>query len=98
VQTCLTNPALCNPGLLIAAGVAQVKGNVALLRVRCAGEPGARCRGLAKLVARVGAGRKKRSVLVGRARFNLPTGGARVVRAKLTGRGLKLVRRSGRLG
>ncbi len=98
-ETCLTNAALCKPGLLIANPAAQVKGNKALLKVRCRGEQGARCRGQLKLVAKVRIKGKKRNVLVGKSRYNLPTNSAvRVLRAKLTGKGLKLVRRAGRRG
>jgi hypothetical protein len=99
VENCLTNAALCKPGLLIANGVAFVKGNKALLKVRCRGEQGARCRGMAKLIATVKVGGKKKNILVGKTRYNLPTNSAvRVLRAKLTGSGIGLVRRAGQRG
>jgi predicted transglutaminase-like cysteine proteinase len=99
VQTCLTNPALCKPGLLIANGLAQVKGNKALLKARCRGEQGARCRGVAMLFAKVRQGKRNKNVAIGKTRYNLPTNSTvRVIRVKLTGKGVKLVRRSGRRG
>jgi len=109
VETCLTNPALCKPGSLIANGVAFVKGNKALLKVRCRGEQGARCRGALKLIARVNGGngkgaksskkRRARNLAIGMTRYNLPTNSSvRVIRAKLTAKGRKLVRQAGRRG
>jgi len=90
------------PGILLAGKVAPVKGAVALLRARCLGQPGARCSGALRLVARVRtarAGRRRvRNVVIGRARYGLPAGSARTVRVRLTGRGKRLVRRAGKRG
>ena len=98
-ETCLTNAALCKPGLLIANPAAWVKGNKALLKVRCRGEQGARCRSTLKLIAKVRVHGKKKNVVVGKSRYNLPTNSSvRVLRAKLTRGGLKLVHRAGRRG
>ena len=98
-ETCVTNAALCKPGLLIANPAAWVKGNKALLKVRCRGEQGARCRSTLKLIARIKIHGKKKNVLVGKSKYNLPTNSAvRVLRAKLTHGGLKLVRRAGQAG
>jgi hypothetical protein len=98
-ESCLTNAGLCKPGFLIANPAAWVKGNKALLKVRCRGEQGARCRGVLKLIARVRVHGKKRNVLVGRSKYNLPTNSAvRILRAKLTRGGLRLVRRAGKRG
>ena len=98
-ETCLTNAALCKPGLLIANPAALVKGNKALLKVRCRGEQGARCRSTLKLTARIRVHGKKKNVLIGKSKYNLPTNSAvRVLRAKLTSRGIKLVRRAGKGG
>ena len=98
-DTCLTNAALCKPGLLIANPGAWVKGNKALLKVRCRGEQGARCRSTLKLIARIRVHGKKKNVLVGKSKYNLPSNSAvRVLRAKLTRGGLKLVRRAGQRG
>jgi len=98
-ETCLTNAALCKPGLLIANPAALVKGNKALLKVRCRGEQGARCRSTLKLIARIRVHGKKKNVLIGKSKYNLPTNSAvRVLRAKLTSRGIKLVRRAGERG
>jgi hypothetical protein len=87
------------PGAAIANPAAWVKGNKALLKLRCRGEQGARCRGQLKLIARVRIHGKKRNVVVGRSKYNLPTNSAvRVLRAKLTRGGFKLVRRAGSRG
>ena len=98
-ETCLNNAALCKPGLLIANPAALVQGNKALLKVRCRGEQGARCRGVAKLFAKVRSHGKSKTILVGKTKYNLPTNSTvRTLRAKLTHAGLKLVRRAGRRG
>lgn len=90
------------PGTLLVAGVANVKGDGALLRAHCRGQLGARCMGALRLIARVRAARtsrrRARNVLVGRTRYNLPAGTARTVRVRLNGRGKRLLRRAGRRG
>lgn len=96
-------PSEPEPGTASAAAVAQVRGAFALLRIGCRGQQGARCRGLLRLVARVGSAGSSRSgarlVTVGRGRYNLPAGSrGRVVRARLTPQGRRLVRRAGRRG
>jgi len=99
--TCATDPALCPSGKLFAAGRALVKGNRALLRVRCNGEQGARCRGVAKLTVRGGDPKRqlKKGTVIGKARYDLPADGARrTVAVPLTKAGLKLLRGTGRRG
>ena len=98
-ENCLTNPALCQPGLLIANGLAKVKGNKALLKVRCQGEEGARCRGMVKLFAKVVDNGKTKKILVGKTPYNLPTKGApHVLSVELTKEGINLVLEAGRRG
>lgn len=96
-------PSEPEPGTASAAAVAQVRGAFALLRISCRGQQGARCRGLLRLVARVGSAgssrRGARLVTVGRGRYNLPAGSrGRAVRVRLTPQGRQLVRRAGRRG
>ena len=85
----------------IAAAVARVKGGKALLRMRCRG-PGD-CRGAARLVVRVKAGKRARSrvrnlVIARRRRFSIPAGKTKVIRLRLTRRGKALARKAGRRG
>lgn len=85
---------------------ARVRGRVALLRLRCAGMPGARCRGVLRLSARVrvrgrGARRsraRRRNVLIGRGRYALPAGRAGIARVRLTRAGRRMARRRGKRG
>jgi len=91
------------PGTAFAASVALVRRGRALVRIRCRGQQGARCRGVLRIVARVrsrrGGRRTVRNIVVGRARYGFPAGRRlRVVRVRLTGQGRRLVRRAGRRG
>jgi Glycine rich protein len=72
-------------GTALAARVAKVKGGKALLKLRCRG---GRCGGVAKL--QVG------GKLIGKARFSIAAGKAKMVRVKLNGRGKKLLRHARR--
>ena len=84
---------------LIANPVIAVKGNKAQIKVKCRGDEGARCRGVAKLIAKVKQHGKKKNLTIGKTSFNLPTGSSlRVIRAKLTGQGVKLVKKAGNKG
>jgi len=90
-------------GTAFAARVAPVRGAIALLRTRCRGQQGARCKGVARLILRVRVGRgnrkRVRNIVIGRARYNLPAGRPlRTVRVRLNGRGKRLLRRAGRRG
>ena len=93
-------------GTAFAAGQAKVRGGKALLRMRCRG---GECAGVAKLFARVrtagaarGSARRRarrtRNVLIGRSRYRIPAGQAKVVRIGLNRRGRALLRRAGRRG
>ncbi|MEX2447801.1 MAG: hypothetical protein WD404_03545 [Solirubrobacterales bacterium] len=91
------------PGTAFAAGVARVRGALALLRMRCRGQQGARCKGNLRLIARVGSARSSRkgsrNLTIGSTRYSLPAGGPqRTVRARLTGQGRQLLRRAGGRG
>jgi Glycine rich protein len=74
------------PGSASAARVAKVKGGKALLKLRCRG--GGPCKGVVKLLI----GRK----LIGKARFSIAAGKAKVVKVKLRGKGKALVRKAGK--
>jgi hypothetical protein len=91
------------PGTALAAGVAEVRGAMALLRISCRGRQGARCKGVLRLVAPVGGARgsrrKARRLVIGSAGFSLPLSSRlRTVRVRLTAQGKRLVRRAGRRG
>lgn len=73
-------------GTAFAAHLARVKRGRVLLRLRCRG--GGRCRGAVKLLV----GRK----LIGKARFGIAAGKARVIRVKLNHKGRKLLRKTHR--
>ncbi|MBW8018024.1 MAG: hypothetical protein FVQ82_17785 [Planctomycetes bacterium] len=84
-------------GKAIVRGTAAVKGGRALVKLSCrAAGP---CKGTLKLLARVKTGkpkhRKIRSVLIGKASFNLAPGASRTLRVKLNRAGKRLLR-SGR--
>jgi hypothetical protein len=103
--TCETDPALCpkdTPKPTVSGpGFAKVQRGRALVKLRCRAEVGQRCRGVLKLtrVVRVGKSKRKKNVLVGKARYNLPAKSSlRVVRVNLTKAGKKLLRRSGKRG
>ena len=84
---------------LIANPVIAVKGNKAQIKVKCRGDEGARCRGVAKLIVKVKQHGKKKNLVIGKTSFNLPTGSSlRVIRAKLTGQGVQLVKKAGSKG
>lgn len=83
-------------GQAFAARLVRVKGNKALLRLRCRGAES--CQGVAKLIARTGnklgghqgqrgETRKARWTLIGRSRFAIRTGRAKIVRVKLSRKG-----------
>jgi len=76
------------PGTAYAPRTARVKGGKALLKLRCRG--GGPCKGVVKLAV----GRK----LIGKARFSVAAGKAKVVKVKLRGKGKALVRKAGRRG
>lgn len=100
-------------GTAVAAKVARVKGGRAFVRLRCRGanpcrgnlrlllqgkprkkgkkKNGKRIKGLKK-------GKKRRSVTLGRAHFELPARGTKVVPVRLTRKGRALVLRAGRRG
>lgn len=77
-----SNPAR---GVARAAGQAKVKKGVARLKMRCPAK-GGECRGAVKLVAH-----GKRPVL-GKKRFRIAPGKAKLVRIKLSGAGLEMLR------
>lgn len=84
-------------GKAFAARLVRVKGNKALLRLRCRGAGS--CQGIAKLIARTGrtrlgrlhgsrkGTRKTRWALIGRSRFVIAAGETKVVRVKLSREG-----------
>jgi len=92
----------------VAAGVAQVQANKALVLIACRGD--ASCQGVVKLVVRIKAKRaakrrgKRRivkrnlNVVIGKARFSIPVGGRATIRVKLTGKGRALLRHAGKRG
>lgn len=96
------------PGKARFASAGQIKGKVALIRTRCVGDT--RCRGVAKLIARVKTRRvvkrggktrvvrRKRNVVIGKSRFNLAPGRKGVLQVRLTRAGRKLAKRNGRRG
>jgi len=71
-------------GLVRGSKVAKVKRGRALLRLRCGGNP---CEGVVKLSAHLGT----RRVQLGQARFTIPPGKSKVIGARLTGRGKRLL-------
>ncbi len=75
-------------GLVVVAGTAKVKNGKALLRVFCNGP--SVCKGELKLGLRVsaGEGQGKRTVVIGKASFDLQPGASTVLRIKLTRRAL----------
>jgi hypothetical protein len=73
-------------GTAFAAHLARVKRGRVLLRLRCRG--GRRCRGTIKLLI----GHK----LIGKTRFRIATGKAKVIRVKLNHKGRKLLRKTHR--
>lgn len=86
-----------------AARLAHIKGSSAFMRLRCRGQ--AACRGVAKLVDRVRVRRsarrsakRVRSVVLGRSRFRVPAGRAKVLRIRLNRKGRRLLLRAGRRG
>lgn len=90
-------------GLATAAGTAPIRGSTAIVRLRCGGQSA--CRGVAMLVALVRSVRKARrsargakSVVLGRSRFRVPAGKAKLLRIRLNRKGLQLVRQAGRRG
>jgi hypothetical protein len=96
-------PAAPQPGTAFAAGLAQARGASALLRMGCRGQEGARCSGALRLLARAGRARSSRraarGLTIGRGTYSLPAGSRRrLVRARLTRRGRRLVARAGRRG
>jgi hypothetical protein len=95
-----STPPKPQPGIAIAAATAKVKRGKALLRLRCRG--GGDCRGSLRLVVQVKVRKGKRLVrrnlVIGRAGFRIAAGGSKLVRVKLTARGVKLVNRAGKRG
>ena len=96
------------PGTAIAKGVAQIKGNKALLKLKCTG--GGACEGLAKLFAKLPSSGKKKGkraegsaarrhrkaklVLIGKARFSLAAGASKTLKVKITnGQAKRLLKR-----
>jgi len=79
-------PAPTPSGRSYAARIARRKGSKVLLRLRCRGS--GRCRGLVKLL--VG------HELIGKARFRIAAGRAKVIRVKLNHKGRKLLRKTHR--
>ena len=71
---------------VLATSAAKVKGGKALLKLRCRG--GGPCKGVVKLLAK----RK----LIGKSRFSIAAGKAKVIRVRLNRRGKKLLRRARR--
>jgi hypothetical protein len=82
--------------LAVSIGVV-VKGNAALLKLRCTGGGG--CSGTLKLVLRVRRGKHGAiKVAIGQARFSIAAGKSATVRIPLTSQGRSLLRRAGRRG
>lgn len=73
-------------GIATAAKIARVKRGRALLKLRCRG--GGPCKGVVQL--------RVKGKLIGKARFSIASGRARVVRVRLNRRGKKLLRRARR--
>jgi hypothetical protein len=69
---------------------ALVKGNKALLKLRCSGGP---CRGRLKLIARVKMGKRTRNLVIGKAAFRLAAGAKRTLRVKLSSLALRELRK-----
>jgi hypothetical protein len=111
--TCETDPSLCPPpaaGTAKATGTAQVKGNKALLKLKCTG--GGACQGLAKLFAKLpSSGKKKHKransstarhrkkaklVLIGKARFSLASGASKTIKVKITNGQVKKLLKQGK--
>jgi Divergent InlB B-repeat domain len=92
-------PPAPSPGKLFANRLARVKRGAALLRVRCRGEEGARCTGVARLT--VGQRRRghRHRLTIGKAHFDLPVGDAtQTMRVPLSAAGRTLLRLAGRGG
>jgi PKD repeat protein/Mg-chelatase subunit ChlD len=91
-------------GTVLFARTGQVKGNEILIRAHCAGDTD--CQGVAGLIARAATkphgGRhstgRARSVLIGKGRFNIPSGKVMVLPIQLTGAGKRLLRLEGHQG
>lgn len=96
-------------GRVRAAGLAPIARGRALVTLRCAGPPGARCNGALRLVARVTlrritrahgkrhTSRRVRNVLAGKMRYRIAAGGARTIRVAIVNRQVRrLLERRGR--
>jgi hypothetical protein len=82
-STCATDPSLCPPlpGKARAAGSARVKGGKAALKIACSGGS---CTGGLTLTVKVKQGHKTRTLVIGKASFNLADGTSTVLKVKLS--------------
>jgi hypothetical protein len=71
-----------SPGVVAVAGVAQVKGGKASLKLTCSGGP---CKGILKLRTRIKQGKETHSLMIGRGSFSLALGASTTLKVKLSG-------------
>jgi Carboxypeptidase regulatory-like domain len=87
------------PGKGVVGAKAKVKGGKALLHIKCIGA--GPCKGVVKLTAPAVTKKKKakkRNMVIGKAPFGILPGNSKVVRVKLSGKGMALLRTSGKKG
>jgi Carboxypeptidase regulatory-like domain len=81
--------------LAVSAATASVKGNIALLKLKCTG--GGACAGTLKLAVRTG-GKHGSSVVIGQAHFSIAAGKSATVHVHLKSKGASLLGKAGKRG
>jgi hypothetical protein len=101
LETCATNPALCPPppsppaGTLKVQGTASYAGGKASLKGSCSAGTAA-CTGSITLKAKVKQGKKTKTVVIGKASYNVSSGATKTISVKITNGAAKQQLNSGK--